>query len=190
MEQFSVDWTTANFQNWQKWLGHLIGRPARGLEVGCFEGRASIWFLDNILTHKDSELCVIDTFKNNPGFKQFGADGSDLLNRFTKNIGHRAIKVRIFEGRSSDVLREDLTFARGANSFDFAYIDGSHASRDVLGDAVRVYDLVKPGGVIIFDDYGWSYSQSVKEAVEAFLGCYKGGFKNLEVNYQVAFKKI
>ena len=31
------------------------------------------------------------------------------------------------------------------------YIDGSHAARDVISDAVLAWALLRPGGVLIFD---------------------------------------
>jgi hypothetical protein len=35
-------------------------------------------------------------------------------------------------------------------------IDASHQAPDVLGDAVLGFELLKPGGVMAFDDYIWS----------------------------------
>ena len=40
-------------------------------------------------------------------------------------------------------------------SFDIIYIDGSHAVNDVLEDAVLSFRLLKPEGILIFDDYRW-----------------------------------
>lgn len=31
------------------------------------------------------------------------------------------------------------------------YIDGSHAAKDVIADAVLAWALLRPGGVLIFD---------------------------------------
>lgn len=44
-----------------------------------------------------------------------------------------------------------------AESFDLIYIDGSHQSTDVLTDAVSSFNLLKQGGLIIFDDYLWDF---------------------------------
>ena len=41
-------------------------------------------------------------------------------------------------------------------TYDIIYIDGSHATSDVLEDAVLSYRLLKPGGLLIFDDYHWA----------------------------------
>ena len=39
------------------------------------------------------------------------------------------------------------------NNFDLIYIDASHYAPDVLSDAVLAFKLLKPGGILIFDDY-------------------------------------
>ena len=36
---------------------------------------------------------------------------------------------------------------------DLIYIDGSHLAKDVLSDAILSWKLLKPSGVMIFDDY-------------------------------------
>lgn len=43
----------------------------------------------------------------------------------------------------------------GENKFDFIYVDGLHLSQDVLYDALLSFDLLKVGGILIFDDYLW-----------------------------------
>lgn len=35
------------------------------------------------------------------------------------------------------------------------YIDGSHAAKDVIADAVLAWALLRPGGVLIFDGERW-----------------------------------
>ena len=37
--------------------------------------------------------------------------------------------------------------------YDYIYIDGSHMPKWVLIDAVLSWDLLKKGGLMIFDDY-------------------------------------
>jgi predicted O-methyltransferase YrrM len=189
MANFTSDWTTHNLANWERWLGHLKGQPAKGLEVGCYEGRSSVWFLDNILTHPDSELVVIDTFKGSPEFAGMDVMQRDIFKRFSKNIDPYGAKVRTFVGESGVVLRHDSEFNRNPGDYDFAYIDGSHEAPDVLADAVLVFDLVKPGGIIIFDDYKWDMGDGVKKAVMGFMVCYGDKIKTVETNYQLMIVK-
>ena len=39
--------------------------------------------------------------------------------------------------------------------FDFIYIDGSHQAPDVLFDALLGFELLRVGGIMVFDDYLW-----------------------------------
>jgi predicted O-methyltransferase YrrM len=65
--------------------------------------------------------------------------------------------------------------------FDLIYIDGSHQAPDVLTDAVMSFQLLKVGGVMIFDDYLWSMDkpgfQDVlkmpKPAIDAFINIFQ-----------------
>jgi predicted O-methyltransferase YrrM len=68
--------------------------------------------------------------------------------RFDKNmaIPRLSSKVIKVKARSDDALKQ---FTSG--SYDFIYIDGSHVSKDVLVDAVFAWELLKPGGVVIFE---------------------------------------
>jgi hypothetical protein len=53
----------------------------------------------------------------------------------------------------------DLRFEAAGNfllPFDFIYIDGSHMRVDVLLDAVLAWQLLKPGGFMVLDDYEWN----------------------------------
>jgi predicted O-methyltransferase YrrM len=64
--------------------------------------------------------------------------------------------------------------ARGyRNYFDLAYIDGSHQAPDVLFDAVAAFRLVRPGGLIIFDDYLWTGAPQREGAAVDLLHCPK-----------------
>jgi predicted O-methyltransferase YrrM len=98
-------------------------------------------------------------------------------------------KVRKLKGYSQ-LLARGLPF----DFYDAVYIDGSHAAVDVLEDAVLCFRLVKPGGIMIFDDYGWSLPNDQrgqpKMAIDSFLSVYEGRYELLYQAYQVFIKKL
>lgn len=79
--------------------------------------------------------------------------------------------------------------------FDFIYIDGSHKACDVLSDSVLAWPLLRPEGVLIWDDYEWTPLMSKgplhepKLAIDAFLSCYADQYRVISKGYQVAIEK-
>lgn len=163
--EFTTDWVSQDADVWFEHLKDLKGkRGVRGLEIGSFEGRSAIWFLDHILTDDSARITCIDLFPE-----------AEFEERFDRNIeaSGRAEKVEKLKGYSQVVLR-GLPLA----SYDFVYIDGCHRATCVLSDAVLSFELLKPGGILIFDDYLWGYKWKLsrhevpKLAIDAFLDVY------------------
>ena len=80
------------------------------------------------------------------------------------------------------------------DSYDFAYIDGCHATINVLEDAVLAFPLLKAGAIIAFDDYlwddpKWNQEGQPKEAIDAFLSIYASKIELLHREYQVWVRK-
>lgn len=186
---FTVDWFSSHTNKFEKVLENIKNQDdVHGLEIGSFEGRSSCWFLDNIFTSKKSTLTCIDTWEGS--MEHSNEQKESIWNLFSQNVKDYAPnKIIIKKGLSRDRLRDsDL------KKYDFIYIDGSHTTRDVLGDAVLCFDLLKIGGVMTFDDYAWTeYSDPLlnpKTGIDAFIICYIGKYELLEKAYQVTIKKI
>ena len=71
--------------------------------------------------------------------------------------------------RCSDEFFKDLA----DSSLDWIYLDGSHAYEGVQADLKNCLRVVKPGGIILGDDYKWGnrfgkpgVTQAVKEFVK------------------------
>jgi predicted O-methyltransferase YrrM len=104
--------------------------------------------------------------------------------------------VRKWKARSVDVLASLLGVSAG--TFDVAYVDGSHAARDVIGDGVMCWELLRRGGVMVFDDYRWDRvmgdavppKRCPRMAVDAFLGMFEDELVVLDRGYQVVVQKI
>jgi SAM-dependent methyltransferase len=171
---FTTDWVTPHEQTWRETLKLFKGRPnVRALEIGSYEGRSAIWFLENILTDPSSSIITIDLF-NGPFEQVFDRNVSGFKNQVTK-----------IKAPSHDALRP-----LKPGSFDFVYIDGSHVAKDVFLDAALSWDLLKPGGVLIFDDYELKGpAGEPKPALDAFLNVFDPYIKVKHKGSQLIVKK-
>jgi predicted O-methyltransferase YrrM len=182
---FTTDWFTWNIPVWEKALAQYKGKAGvRYLEIGVYEGRSAIWMLENILTDPGARLTGIDLF-----------DGP-FKNRCLANLelSGASQKATMITGFSQIVLR-DLE----PESYDIIYIDGSHSEDDVLEDAVLCSRLLKPDGIMIFDDYRWAgcFAEGTsdaptdfpKTAIDSFIQCFSDHFDIIHNSYQIILRK-
>ncbi len=164
--------------DWQRYLGHLKGKSdVVGIEIGCLHGDCAVFCAEQIVTGKGSLHTCVDI--NETEFLT-----NNLAPYIDKNI-------RFIKARSYDALRWNFT----EKSADYIYIDGSHLAIDVLSDAVLAWSLLKDGGILIFDDYGWGAhttdeKQKPKLAIDAFLAAYVGHYELIYGGWQVFLKKL
>jgi predicted O-methyltransferase YrrM len=190
---FNYNWFDISAKkNFETYLERFKGKPdLLFLELGPFEGRATVWMLENILTAPSSKIVCVDTFEGSDEHKAMGVDTNNLFNNFKENTKQYQDKIILTQGRSQEVIRKE--FYR-PDLFDFIYIDASHRAPDVLEDAVLSFRLLKKGGVMIFDDYEWKYNndpiESPRLAIDAFLSIFAKEYKLLLKGYQVAIQKL
>lgn len=198
---FSFDWFTRHIPIWEKNLAPFKGKDnLKFLEVGSFEGRSAHWALENILTGKNCFITCIDTFEGSVEHVPMDVEVTGMYDRFKENMQEHGDRVIVGQGFSYERLRE-----LSLNTFDFIYIDADHAAASVLEDAVLSWRLLKPGGIMAFDDYFWTFHSNryhdlepdvekqvlePKMAIDAFLECYKGKYEILSHREQVWIKKI
>lgn len=180
------DWFTDNAEQIHEGLEDSGQTFTRFLEVGSFEGLSTVWFGQYLAGRTPRPLItVIDRF-------QIHAEHGDYEARFDHNIRTFLPHVPVEKVKSasnlglSELLREQRVF-------DLIYVDGSHEAYDVLVDACLGWKLLRPGGVILFDDYYWVHDSIPKRTLEGlnvFLSLAEGEFRVLKVYWQVMLQKI
>ena len=170
------------------------------LEVGCFEGRATVWLCENVLNDKDKKYTydVVDTFGgslNESGMwkvKENLEKNDFIWDNFNHNISFfPSINFNIFKGFSQEILPK----WKCGEKYDLIYIDASHRADDTLVDAYYAKNMLKKGGILIFDDYGWKDpknlhpSNSPELGINVFNIMYDNEFQVLFKGYQVGFLK-
>ncbi len=176
---FTADWTTSR-TDLQTHFGALAGRPGlRYLEIGVFEGRTLLWMFDHVLTDPGCRAVAVDPFDR------------PTKERFIRNLlcTGRSEQVELLAEPSARALR-----TLPVESFDAIYVDGSHETPDVLTDAVLAWGLLKPGGLMAFDDYRYLADKAPplrrpQMAIDMFLHVFQDTLDVLARDYQVVVRK-
>ena len=189
-KSFSFDWTSWHFPNWIKLLAPYRSRALRVLEIGSWEGRSALFFLNYL---PRARLTCIDTFEGGKEH-QVGADPKGFLRqveqRFDANTKAFTRRIEKIKARSADALAQ---LGLGRRRFDLAYIDGSHLAIDVYSDAALTWPLMARGGLVIFDDYLWKEMpeplDNPKPGIDAFLKTIDGQYRVVLDDYQIGIVK-
>ena len=175
-------------ENFKSQLMPLAGKLGlRFLQIGAFTGNASVWLVDNVLTQKNSILEDVDTWSGSDEDEHKEMDWLDVERTYDSRIAFRPNVIK-YKMDSREFLRsiEEPTF-------DFIYIDGDHTAEGVLQDAVLSWRLLKPGGIMAFDDYLWEDPRGIEFqpgwSIDTFIGAVKDESEVLLSNSQVWLRK-
>lgn len=171
------------------------------LEIGCYEGRATTWICENVLTdtNKIYHYDIIDTFGGTEiesGMQRsmdlLSEDKNIIEDTFRHNISFFTnVNFNIHKGISQKILP---TFDQ-VEKYDFIYIDASHRADDTFVDAYYAHKMLKSGGILIFDDYGWKdpknmhISNSPQLGIDVFATMYNEEYHVVFEGYQIGLIK-
>lgn len=166
----------------------FYNRPIKMLQLGVFAGDASKWLLNNVegalvdVDPWDTELIVND-YSDSP----YGVvDMSYVEQLYSKNTD--GLPVTKFKGTTKDF------FNQNKDTFDFIYIDASHAKKDVYYDLEKSWKILNPGGIIACDDYLWGMHLDPElrphDAINEFVEKKYDKIFIICKDYQYWFKKI
>ncbi len=182
-KEFSEDWSSSYFPMWMKVLGPLRETPLQVLEVGSFEGRSAIFWLEFL---RNSTLTCIDHFATTK--KRNGADIERRFDSNTAAYAHRIVKMKNTSATGLSRLVDD------GKKFDLIYIDGCHFRDAVLIDCLLCWQMLNKEGLIILDDYGHDLqrhrSERPKDGIDCFLQLHAGEFREIARGYQVIIQRI
>jgi predicted O-methyltransferase YrrM len=198
--KFTQNWFAQAEEVWPQLVPLLPDNP-KALEIGSFEGRSMVWIAQNMLGESGSLTCI-DTWEGSEEHKNGELDGAyerfkhnrvtvmaekgwgETTNPWTKSIS--TIREKSFDalvGLADDNIRD----------FDFIYIDGSHTAPDVMVDACLAWNLLKPKGIMVFDDYLWGDARDVlhrpKLAVDSFTTLFAEQLEVIHTGYQMVIRK-
>jgi len=158
---------------------HLAGLPISCLEIGVYDGRSACWLLDNRATHSDATYTGVDYIGDHAA-----AHERAKLNLERNHTG----KYTLLIGDSLVVVPKLVTTKP---QYDIIHVDGCHSYRGCLGDLTNCWPLLKPGGVIVCDDYDRA-DYGVGKAVHEFLSTLQVAkdYRIVYVGYAIAWAKL
>lgn len=190
-KSLSTDWTSRFFPLWATLLQSRRDEALDVLEIGSWEGRSAIFFLNYF---GKCRLTCIDTFAGSPEHTlrhKWSDQLAHVEQRFDSNLAAFGERVEKIKSPSSQALARLVTDER---RFDLVYVDGSHHSADVQSDAVFSWPMVRDGGIVIFDDYEWTFFANEVErpklGIDSFLSVQSGQYRELYRGEQVIIQKI
>ena len=154
-----------------KGAGKLDGKEQSVLVQGGYEGLSSVWLSNNLLQHEDSYMQIVSQFKN---------ENEARLCAFNTYFSKYYYKLNIVPiGQDSDLLEQAVkdTDIR----FDVIFSDGNESFREVIYDGILQWNLLKRGGILIFNSGNVAAVEYIINAVNATV-LYKDKF--------IALKKI
>jgi predicted O-methyltransferase YrrM len=190
MTHFTQDWFSHNIPNFES-IKAMLPECKSILEIGCFEGRATCWMLEHMLSPTGEIVCV-DTFNGSEEHLNINLD--NIYSRWQLNVDEvrgKTQETNCYMGNSYEMLSGLIA---GQMEFDFIYIDGSHTAPDVMTDACMAWGMLKQGGIMLFDDYLWKDMPGVfhrpKLAIDYFTTLFSEKSELVLLGYQLAVRKI
>ena len=178
--EFTNKWfrNSSTFPVWEIILKEW--KPERIIEIGCYEGQCTSYMVEKNDWSDDVKLWAVDTWEGS--MEHTDIDMSEVEKRFDKNIELANKKA----SRKTNVTKEKMYSHQFMSAMmngyegkiDLIYVDGSHTAPDVLLDATLAFKLIRPGGVIVFDDWHWkpwgddrfnNPNNTPKVAIDAFI---------------------
>jgi len=183
MKDFTTDWFSFRIPHWLDLVLpqlHKTESP-RYLEIGSYEGRSACWVAGQLASSPEAEVHCVDIWGN-----------PEVEARFDSNTADEPL-IRKHKQDSLYWLAKALTEKQ---QFDVIYIDGDHQGKSALLDAAMAWPLLRPGGIMVFDDYPWRHPEGTpvwkippKPGIDAFLDLWGSELRILRKNWQVYVQK-
>lgn len=196
-KKYYEDFDTSQFANslqpgsmpadglYEYWINEY--KPSVIIEVGSFLGYSAIKMANEVkrLNMKSKIICV-DTWLGSPEHYRMYKNNEDVRIGYKNGYPtlYQKFVTSVIENGVEDIISPlpypstvafkvlESIFSKIDIKADFIFLDGSHEEIDVHLDLFHYYQLLKDGGIIWGDDWGW---QGVHTSVHRF--CQENNLK-------------
>ena len=158
----------------------------RALQLGVYTGDATEWLIGH-----DYEVFDVDTWEGSPG--EPGVISELDFRAIERYYDERKTKYAKTQCLKFKTTTQKFLKAHQHLEFDFIYVDAFHTAQAVLEDGVNAWPLLKPGGIMCFDDLTWHSGidryQDPESGIKAFAFVYSNQFQVLAENTQYWLRK-
>lgn len=189
MYKFTYDWFSWAPPVWKEIVIPNLPDNKKFLEIGTFEGRSTMWIVENMLADNGT-LFTMDDWGEQAAHVQaeeyFDHNVLEVHKKFPlRNI--EKIKSKSYPGIAKLIVDNNT-------DFDFIYLDAFHIGKYLMTDACMLWPLLKTNGIFVFDDYAWDDPRipgiRPQVAIDDFYNLFNEEIETLHVEYQVVLKKI
>ncbi len=181
-DDISKKWFTNNLYFLKKNLSNRVINNL--LEIGSYEGRSALFFLD---LFKNSKISCVDTWVGSDEHKE--VNFNSIESNFDYNIKSLKDNMQIYKFK----MTSDEFFKKNKNKFDFIFVDGDHSNDQVLKDLKNAWSFLNKNGFLLIDDYMWWYYKDLKNnpafSVNSFIEKNISQINKLIVWHQVLIQK-
>jgi len=182
--KFDADAIGSDMQGWgsqSPLFAEVIDKlkPREIVEVGTWKGASAIHMARLAQAHQpDAVVLCIDTWLGSMEHWDFDDVRRDLdrehgfprvYHHFLANVVKSGLTNHVFGLPLSSLTAAQLLLKRGVQA-DLIYIDAGHAEREVFMDIDAFWPVLRPGGIMIGDDFSWP---EVQRAVHRFARLQK-----------------
>jgi O-methyltransferase len=146
--------------------------PGDLVELGVFKGHTTLFCAEYVhFADWPKRWFLYDTFEGvpedqlDPGWEQANRDvygGTFSYDEVKARFAHIA-NIQVIKGRVPEVLHEGAP-----EQISFLHVDLNNTSAEI-GALDLLFDRVSPGGIILFDDFGWASARRQHLAEKAWF---------------------
>ena len=183
-KKITIDWFS-----FKSFFFYLILKDKKNfsyLEIGSFEGNSLLYILEN---YKTANVVAVDTWQGSDEHQETSDEFSKFENNFDENLENYKHRFKKIKSTSENF------FLNNKQCFDIIYIDGSHDYNDVKTDLKNSWKFLNLEGIIICDDYFFSYYENKKRlparAINEFIYDNKDTCEVIYLTkFQIFLKKV